>query len=167
MFNNGSFNITPYNIAIDNYLQITMDAAGGIEVSPKYLFKLAITLSADSNLDFGIEAVELMAESSMVSKGTVRRYLTTTLEGLSEAISNARLLGIEQIIISTSFAPGDTITIDTEKFTVKKNGQNILSVINQNSVFFNLKVGENTLQYSDNRTSRNIQAKVIHKDRWL
>ena len=167
MFNNGDFNSIPFNVALDNFVQITMNASGGMELSPKFIFQLQVTLNAESGLDWGVEAFELIAESGMSVKGVVRRFGKLSIEGIAEILSNARLLGIEQIIITATFAPGDTIIVDTEKFTVKKNGENILSLVNQNSVFFNFQEGENTIQYSDNRTSRNIQAKVIHKDRWL
>ena len=63
--------------------------------------------------------------------------------------------------------PGDELIINTCDMTVTINGQNAMEYFSNDSDFFTLLNGLNTLIYNDSNSSRNISFDVIWKDRWL
>lgn len=63
--------------------------------------------------------------------------------------------------------PGEELVINTMDMTVTINGQNAMEYFSNESDFFSLLNGLNTLIYNDSNSSRNISFDVIWKDRWL
>lgn len=99
--------------------------------------KVFIVLSNASNMAISTEANQALAGESII-----------TLEGID-------------------LKPGDELVINTCDMTITINGQNAMEYFSDDSEFFNLLSGLNTLIYSDSNSSRNISFDVIWKDRWL
>lgn len=99
--------------------------------------KVFIVLSDASNMAISTEANQALAGESII-----------TLEGID-------------------LKPGDELVINTCDMTITINGQNAMEYFSDDSEFFNLLSGLNTLIYSDSNSSRNISFDVIWKDRWL
>ena len=80
-----------------------------------------------------------------------------------------QLLSGESVITleGINLKPGDELVINTCDMTITINGQNAMEYFSDDSEFFNLLSGLNTLIYSDSNSSRNISFDVIWKDRWL
>lgn len=84
------------------------------------------------------------------------------------AEANQVLAGEQEINLNgIILKPGDELVINTCDMTVTINGQNAMEYFSNDSDFFTLLNGTNTLVYSDSNTSRNISFDVIWKDRWL
>ena len=122
-------------------------------------------------------------------KGTIVKYNTGTSEILSgsqgegtkvfivecgtsnirmETAANQVLAGESVISLEgITLKPGDELIINTCDMTVTINGQNAMEFFSNESEFFALLNGLNTLIYNDSNSSRNISFDVIWKDRWL
>ena len=87
---------------------------------------------------------------------------------LTSFVTGANTFGLAYLkLIGINLAPEQELVIDTDKMTVEINGQNKIMYLTSDSDFFKLKPGENIIQYTDNVASRNLQTKVLWKDRWL
>jgi hypothetical protein len=61
-------------------------------------------------------------------------------------------------------APGKTLVIDTEKMTINIDGTNIMSKLSNDSIFFDLRPGENLITYTG---SKPAELRILWKDRYL
>lgn len=80
-----------------------------------------------------------------------------------------QLLAGEEVISLEGLAlkPGEEVVINTCDMTVTVNGQNAIQYFSNDSDFFKLLSGLNTIEYNDGNTSRNVSFDIIWKDRWL
>ncbi|NLY46805.1 MAG: hypothetical protein GX053_12590 [Tissierella sp.] len=81
----------------------------------------------------------------------------------NQTLSGESVIDLEGIILR----PGEELVINTIDMTVTINGQNAMEYFSNDSEFFNLLNGLNTLIYNDSNSSRNVSFDVIWKDRWL
>lgn len=88
--------------------------------------------------------------------------MTMTTEA-NQSLAGESIITLEDI----NLKPGDELIINTCDMTITINGQNAMEYFSDDSEFFNLLSGLNTLIYSDSNSSRNISFDVIWKDRWL
>jgi len=82
---------------------------------------------------------------------------------VNQSLSGEAVINLQNIILK----PGEELIINTIDMTVTLNGQNAMQYFTNESEFFNLLAGLNTLIYSDSNASRTILFDVIWKDRWL
>lgn len=64
-----------------------------------------------------------------------------------------------------TLAPGDAVSIDSNDFTLTKNGLNDLN--NMNGDFPILNLGENMLEYSDSEADRTVKIDIEYNLRWI
>lgn len=64
-----------------------------------------------------------------------------------------------------TLAPGERITINTERFTLKKDGVDALELLNGN--FVDLKTGINEVVIESDTGTRTLVVRVEHRDRWV
>jgi len=81
----------------------------------------------------------------------------------NQVLAGESVITLEGIVLK----PGDELVINTCDMTVTLNGQNAMEFFSNESEFFTLLNGINTLVYSDSNGARNISFDVIWKDRWL
>lgn len=81
----------------------------------------------------------------------------------NQVLAGESVISLEGIILK----PGDELIINTCDMTVTINGQNAMEYFSNDSDFFTLLNGINTLVYNDSNGARNISFDVIWKDRWL
>ena len=81
----------------------------------------------------------------------------------NQVLAGESVITLEGIVLK----PGDELVINTCDMTVTLNGQNAMEFFSNESEFFTLLNGLNTLIYNDSNSSRNISFDVIWKDRWL
>ena len=82
----------------------------------------------------------------------------------NQVLAGESVISLEGIILK----PGDELVINTCDMTVTLNGQNAMEYFSNESDFFTLLNGLNSLIYSDDsNSSRNISFDIIWKDRWL
>jgi len=127
-------------------------------------------LAGEGDIVWAFDPVELAGEGELVITGQViKRWMAAgELAGVGALTAEMSSYGVQQIAISgVSFAPGDSIVINTEAMTVTKNGVSILEYVNAAADFFSLLAGSNAISYQDNGSSRTVVITVQKKDRWL
>jgi hypothetical protein len=93
------------------------------------------------------------------------RVFTSQWQGIGRFDLNNESFQIFIMEYNGTFAPNDRITINTERFTVTKNGQNALEDFDGN--FVNLKAGINEVAFEDSAGSRTVLLRIEHIDRFL
>ncbi|MNW40822.1 hypothetical protein D3C74_179460 [compost metagenome] len=63
------------------------------------------------------------------------------------------------------FRPGEVIVIDSGKFKITRNGQNVSHLYNGD--FFDLNLGNNNLTWTDPETGRTVLCRITHRDKYL
>jgi len=81
----------------------------------------------------------------------------------NQVLAGESVITLEGIVLK----PGDELVINTCDMTVTLNGQNAMEFFSNESEFFTLLNGINTLVYSDSNSNRKISFDIIWKDRWL
>lgn len=81
----------------------------------------------------------------------------------------SQVLSGEEVIVleGLTLKPGDELVINTCDMTVTLNGQNAMQYFSNDSDFFTLLSGLNTIEYNDGSANRDIAFDIIWKDRWL
>jgi len=171
-YNRGKFNVQTTQSMGNNGLALMLLGANSAQPS------VIISTSGFANLSL---KQETDATVLRYSSGSSQIILNTQAEGTKVFIveggtSNIRMetaanqvlagesvISLEGIILK----PGDELVINTCDMTVTLNGQNAMEYFSNESDFFTLLNGLNSLFYSDDSNSRNISFDVIWKDRWL
>lgn len=81
----------------------------------------------------------------------------------NQILAGESVISLEGIILK----PGDELIINTCDMTVTLNGQNAMEYFSDDSEFFNLLNGINTIIYNDGNDERDVSFDIIWKDRWL
>lgn len=176
------FNRQPYNRGKFNVPSVTISSNNGIA-----LLKLGVVpVSAQRTISASGQA---SMKLSGLSDGTIVRYAAGsclfTLGGYADGtkvfiveaedaalvmltqatpqLSGEQVMRFEDLVLR----PGDELIINTCDMTVTINGQNAMEYFSNESDFFTLLNGLNSLIYNDDSNSRNISFDVIWKDRWL
>lgn len=104
-----------------------------------------------------------------IGEGTKVFIVTSYISNLSMVTEANQSLAGESVIAleNINLKPGDELIINNCDMTITINGQNAMEYFTNDSDFFNLLAGLNTLIYSDSNVSRNISFDVIWKDMWL
>ena len=171
-FNRGKFN-TPIAQSIGNN-GLALMLLGANSAQPSVI----ISTSGFANLSL---KQETDATVLRYSSGSSQIILNTQVEGTKVFIveggtSNIRMyteanqvLAGESVISleGITLKPGDELIINTCDMTVTINGQNAMEYFSNESEFFTLLNGINTLVYSDSNSNRKISFDIIWKDRWL
>jgi hypothetical protein len=171
-YNRGKFNVQTAQSIGNNGLALMLLGVNSVQPS------VIISTSGFANLSL---KQETDATVLRYSSGSSQIILNTQVEGTKVFIveggtSNIRMyteanqmLGGESVISleGMTLKPGDELIINTCDMTVTINGQNAMEYFSNDSDFFTLLNGLNTLIYNDSNSSRNISFDVIWKDRWL
>lgn len=170
-FNRGKFNIST-SAAGNSGLALMLLGVNSVQPS------VIISASGVANLSL---KQETDATVLRYSSGSSQIILSTQVEGTKvfiveggasnirmEAAANQVLAGesaisLEGIILK----PGDELIINTCDMTVTLNGQNAMEYFSDDSEFFNLLNGINTIIYNDGNDERDVSFNIIWKDRWL
>ena len=176
------FNRQPFNRGKFNVPSVTISSNNGIA-----LMKLgAVPVSAQRTISASGQA---SLKLSGLSDGTIVRYAAGSclftlgsyadgtkvfiveaedaalvmLTQATQQLSGEQVMRFEELVLR----PGDELIINTCDMTVTINGQNAMEFFSNESEFFTLLNGINTLVYSDSNSNRKISFDIIWKDRWL
>ncbi|NUU73759.1 phage distal tail protein, partial [Paenibacillus xylanilyticus] len=72
---------------------------------------------------------------------------------------------VDYIEFEDNFNPGDQIIIDSGKFKITRNGQNVSHLYTGD--FLQLNPGTNSLRWTDPETARTVLFRITHRDRFL
>lgn len=125
------------------------------------------TEAEGANIKYGDAGAELKLTAELTptkvfipDAGVSELILTTHA---SQSVQGEAVISLEDLILS----PGDELIINTCDMTVTLNGQNGAQYFSDDSEFFALLSGQNTIIYTDGNTSRDVVLDIIWKDRWL
>lgn len=101
--------------------------------------------------------------------GTKTFVASSDVSTLVMGTQASQVLSGEEVIVleGLTLKPGDELVINTCDMTVTLNGQNAMQYFSNDSDFFALLSGINTIEYNDGSANRDIAFDIIWKDRWL
>lgn len=172
MFNQSSFNRTPFNRPFTIFVlgTITLNGIGGMTAKGNVEASPSIQMGGVGTMDARFIR-ELMFAAKMDGVGEMtasyirERYSSATLHGVGEMTANAGRFHVDYIEFTGNFAPGDRIVIDAKKLKMTMNGANALHLMQGN--FFDLNLGTNEIIYTDPETSRNVLIRFTHRDKFV
>lgn len=176
------FNRQPYNIGKFNIPAQVAANIEGISVmrlgAPLVNASLIIVTSGFTNLTLRSEGLSTLVfrakgdselRLSSATDGTKILYaegipseIVMTTSG-TQVLSGEETITLEGLVLML----GDELIINTCDMTITINGQNGMRYLSDDSTFFNLLSGNNTIIYEDNAGNRQVSLDVIWRDRWL
>lgn len=168
----GPFNRLPFNRPVTMFVFgravlsgcAELVAASTIELAGQAILAGEGGLGADFIREISFTA-QMEADSGM-SLGFVRERLQSAImHGISSQQGKASRYHVDEIEFIGPFVPGDIIVIDSEKFKITRNGENVSHLYNGD--FFDLNLGTNNLTWTDPATGRTILFRITHRDKFL
>ena len=104
--------------------------------------------------------------SGITARNKLVMYNAASLDASSALDSQVRE-AVPQVVLwfLGSINPNDVVEIDMQRMTATINGQNALHLVA--GKFWELVAGRNTIEYTDNVTSRHVELTITFRDRWL
>ena len=117
---------------------------------------------AGEHLDFRTGAVGDVLVVDVAQKG--EDLVLALVAGIKAAeVFGVSIISLADIVLK----PGQELIIDTENMTATIDGENAIHLLGDDSDFFFLAQGDNIVTYSDRSGNRNINLKVMWKNRWV
>ena len=179
MFNTQKFNLGKFNVPSTNVASASgnISAQGGMSGIANITCSCAGTSGGVGIMEKASPArivpveVEIMhAESGITGRYYNRVEVTgEPMDGISGmTIKAAEVFGVSIISLADIvLKPGQELIIDTENMTATIDGENAIHLLGDDSDFFFLAQGDNIVTYSDRSGNRNINLKVMWKNRWV
>ena len=170
-FNRGKFNISSGSTIGNSGIAIMkMDIGASVNktISANSIINLIMKENTEGTIiKYSSGSIELLSNTQ--GEGTKVFIVSSDISNLKMTTEGNQLLAGESIITleGLNLRPGDELIINTLDMTITINGQNAMEYFSNDSDFFTLLNGLNTLIYNDSNSSRNISFDVIWKDRWL
>ena len=173
MYNRTIYNRTVYNRKARFVFEWTATATAESGSSGVLLVVRRLEGSAEANSEASGQIVRVILLSASAvgdseAQGDYIRRLFFEAEAIAESSASGTgvsTYGQEVMTIEgVNMEPGDELIIDTEHMTVTLNGVNIIDRVEDSSIFFKLKSGENEI-IVEGGTSADIR--ILWKDRWL
>jgi hypothetical protein len=172
------YNRILYNYASYNLIDITSfiweavaTAESGAYAALSITRKLVSDVTALSTSEAALTRIyfvdgEANAESEASALVVRIQFFASEAEAVSFAeASGVTLVGSDFIRLPDLFmSEGDMLLINTEEMTVTLNGENIVNLVSDDSVFFALKPGDNDVQID---ADGDADLRLLWKDRWL
>lgn len=178
LFNRNSFNRDTFNRSsgtssglLAGSARFVFDATAEMHSMVPMHGEAGIVFGVDGNLvstrPYGetITGIDFEGVANLAADAYCSGEIGITFDATASAvrINNDTELTLEGL----TFAPGDTIIIDTETLDVFINGQPDVSSWVVGSDFFQLEKGTNALTFYDNVNERELTVTVLWADRWL
>ncbi|MEC0127492.1 phage distal tail protein [Paenibacillus pabuli] len=119
----------------------------------------------DFTREYALEALPMSGEARISGDFIREINMRSEMSGEARMIAVASRYHVDYIEFEDVFNPGDQIVIDTDKFKITRNGQNVSHLYNGD--FFYLNLGENNLTWTDPETGRTVLMRITHRDKFL
>lgn len=172
----GSFNDLSFNSYTDQEANI-IDISANLSGSSGVIFDLNMEMTilthlsgqakvtADYIREFEIKVDRILGQGN-VSANIVREMRPNVrLSGEGRISALASKFHVDYLDFTGEFKPGDRITIDSGKYKITHNGENVSHLYGGD--FFNLNLGTNNLTWTDPANVRSILFRITHRDRFL
>ncbi|WP_311077964.1 phage distal tail protein [Paenibacillus polymyxa] len=161
-FNLMAFNTPDSSVSIEYILDFNLDMTAGTELSGEG------RAQSDFVRSYDLEAVPMSGDGRMSNADYVREILMEAVpmsgEGRLQPAEASRF-HTDFIEFTDVFRPGEVIVIDSGKFKITRNGQNVSHLYNGD--FFDLNLGNNNLTWTDPETGRTVLFRITHRDKFL
>ncbi|MEE4566820.1 hypothetical protein V2U94_04185 [Paenibacillus polymyxa] len=160
-FNLMSFNVDEPDTVTEYILEFVLDMTAAAELSGEG------QAQADFVREYALEAVPMSGEGRITNAEYVREILMQAVPMSGEGRISAELskFHTDYIEFTDVFRPGEVIVIDSGKFKITRNGQNVSHLYNGD--FFDLNLGNNNLTWTDTETGRTVLFRITHRDKFL
>lgn len=168
----GPFNRLPFNRPVTMFVfgrAILSGCADLVAASTAEVGGRAV-MTGESSMETGFIrelffSAQMDADSSMNVSFVRERLQKAVMHGISSLQGRGSRYHVDEIEFVGPFAPGDKIIIDSGKFKITRNGQNVSHLYNGD--FFDLNLGTNNLTWTDPATGRTILFRITHRDKFL
>ncbi|WP_342428556.1 hypothetical protein [Paenibacillus sp. FSL L8-0158] len=160
-FNRMSFNTSDPGTITEYILEFNLD------------MNAAASLSGDGRAqtdfvrEYVLEAVPMSGEGRMPDLQYIRERFAEAVPMSGEGRISTELskFHTDYIEFTDVLRPGEVIVIDSGKFKITRNGQNVSHLYNGD--FFDLNLGNNNLTRTDPETGRTVLFRITHRDKYL
>lgn len=177
MFNGGGFNEVAFNSPIEdevNTIDLSVHLSGEGRASvDKFALEMALSahlsgegsMSADFVREYFLKPESMSGEGRLSATYIREISLQVHMSGEGRLLAEATKFHIDYIEFTDAFRPGDQIVIDSGKFKIIRNGENVSHLYAGD--FFDLNLGTNNLTWTDPATGRTILFRITHRDKFL
>ncbi|MGM1023414.1 MAG: phage distal tail protein [Bacillota bacterium] len=160
-FNLMAFNVTEPGTVTEYILDFNLDMTAAANLSGEG------KAQADFVREYALEVVPMSGEGRMTDAVYIREILVQAVPMSGEGRITAELskFHTDYIEFTDVFRPGEVIVIDSGKFKITRNGQNVSHLYNGD--FFDLNLGNNNLTWTDPETGRTVLFRITHRDKYL
>ncbi|MCC3380684.1 hypothetical protein ACFQ5D_10670 [Paenibacillus farraposensis] len=160
-FNLMSFNVDEPGTITEYILEFVLDMTATADLSGEGRAEM------DFVREYALEAVPMSGHGRMTDAEYIREILVQAVPMSGEGRISAELskFHTDYIEFTDVFRPGEVIVIDSGKFKITRNGQNVSHLYNGD--FFDLNLGNNNLTWTDPETGRTVLCRITHRDKFL
>lgn len=172
----GNFNDLSFNSHSDEEANVIdifakMSGSSGAKIDLNMEMTLLAHLSgqakvtADYIREFEIKVDRISGKGNL--SATIVREIrpSVKISGEGRISAVASKFHVDYLDFTGDFKPGDRIIIDSGKYKITCNGENVSHLYGGD--FFNLNLGTNNLTWTDAITGRSILFRITHRDRFL
>ncbi|MGG6309774.1 phage distal tail protein [Paenibacillus macerans] len=168
----GPFNRLPFNRQLLLEIFFSVDFESNTEFESRMNLEMPMSANFEMETEFSSKMTReihfgVMFESAteLITKMVRERMMQVEFESKTEFDAKLKLYHVDEIEFVGEFKPGDKIIIDSEKFKITRNGENVSHLYEGD--FFDLNLGTNNLAWTDPETGRNILFRITHRDKFL
>lgn len=168
----GPFNRLPFNRELNNEVVFSVTFESETEMDSTLNLEMSMAATFDSETEFSADMIrevsfgaEFDTSTEMLAQMVRERLFSVNFETETEFMAKPSYFHIDEIEFTGTFKPGDKIIIDSGKFKITQNGQNVSHLYEGD--FFNLNLGTNNLTYTDPETGRQVLIRITHRDKFL
>lgn len=168
----GPFNRLPFNRSLTIEALFSVAFESMTELETRLSLEMPLSVSFENMTEFTTDMIREISINGLFETSTEllaemirERFYTAEFESATELSSILKLYHIDTIEFVDLFAPGDRIVIDSDKFKITQNGQNVSHLYNGD--FFDLNLGTNNLTWTDPESSRSVLIRITHRDKFL
>jgi hypothetical protein len=166
------FNRSPFNRELTNVKYFNANFVTGVGVSANMnlnmLLFAAIEVASELQTMLIREmpfTVDYETASSMDVEMIRVRTFDAHISTATTFKATSKLYHVDWIEFTGEFKAGDRIIIDSGKYKITSNGENVSHLYDGD--FFNLNLGTNNLTWTDPSNGRSILFRITHRDRFL
>jgi hypothetical protein len=172
-FDQNRFDSDGFDGTVISYLnRADLYGLGNVDFARGHRVRKAVNLDCYGEGELGINPTVirdnrafLYGVGALAATPTRIRHRSAILYGIGDLVSSA-MVGVEVTIkYNSTLSPGETLILDCQKFTAKKDGVNALGSISGD--FPEINYGDNIVSYSDDDASRTALVTVLHRSRYV
>lgn len=166
------FNRSPFNRELTNVKYFNVDFATGLQLETSMNLNMLLSAAIEIASELQTALIREMPFTADYETGTSLDAEMIRVRTFDAHINTAtafkalsKLYHVDWIEFTGGFKPGDRIIIDSGKYKITRNGENVSHLYGGD--FFNLNLGTNNLTWTDSTDDRSILFRITHRDRFL